>query len=116
MYNKGSVGVIPNEIREKLTGKEFNTFNDFRKVFWKTVADSSYAKEFNKQNIKRMELGKAPFTPNSETYGKQKTYMLHHKQPINKGGDVYNLDNIQIVSPRMHQIILDPSYHFGKKG
>ncbi len=39
-------------------------------------------------------------------------YELHHKKPIWDGGDVYNLDNLVIVSPRYHQEILDKDYHF----
>jgi hypothetical protein len=60
--------------------------------------------------------GNAPIAPKAEHYGKLKSYILHHKQLIEKGGEVYNLDNLIITSPRMHQIILAPAYHFGKKG
>ncbi|MGE6536498.1 T7SS effector LXG polymorphic toxin [Bacillus luti] len=116
MYNNGSIGVIPQEIRNKLVGKEFKSFDEFRAEFWKTVADSSYANEFNRMNRMRMLEGKAPYTPGSEQYGAHKVYVLHHKQPIHQGGDVYNLDNLIIVSPKTHQTILDPAYHFGKKG
>ncbi|BDG45874.1 pre-toxin TG domain-containing protein [Parageobacillus sp. KH3-4] len=116
MYNKGAIGIIPKEIRDKLVGKKFNSFDDFRKEFWKCVANSSYAKEFRSRNIARMLEGNAPIAPKAEHYGKLKSYILHHKQPIEKGGEVYNLDNLIITSPRMHQIILDPAYHFGKKG
>lgn len=35
------------------------------------------------------------------------------KEFIHAGGDVYNLDNMVIVTPRMHQEILDKQYHFG---
>lgn len=84
--------------------------------FGKTVADSSYANEFNRMNRMRMLEGKAPYTPGSEQYGAHKVYVLHHKQPIHQGGDVYNLDNLIIVSPKTHQTTLDPAYHFGKKG
>ena len=31
MYNKGAIGVIPKEIRDKLIGKHFNSIDDFRK-------------------------------------------------------------------------------------
>lgn len=61
MYNGGSIGVIPQEVRDKLVGKEFKSFDEFRAEFWKTVADSSYAKEFHPRNIKLMSKGMAPF-------------------------------------------------------
>ncbi|MDI2587284.1 hypothetical protein OR571_09260 [Psychrobacillus sp. NEAU-3TGS] len=116
MYNKGAIGVLPNEIRKKLIDRQFNSFDDFRKEFWKSVANSSFEKEFNNRNVARMLEGNAPIAPKVEHYGKHKSYILHHKQPIDKGGEVYNLDNIMITSPKMHQDILDPAYHFGKKG
>ncbi|PEA92447.1 hypothetical protein CON66_29650 [Bacillus cereus] len=116
MYNDGAIGIIPQEVREKLVGREFKSFDDFREEFWKTLSDSSYAKEFSSMNIKLMKQGKAPYSPRSEHYGNHNKYILHHKQPIDKGGDVYNLDNLIIVSPKMHQNVLDPAYHFGNKG
>ncbi|WP_144495695.1 WXG100 family type VII secretion target [Bacillus thuringiensis] len=116
MYNDGAIGIIPQEVREKLVGREFKSFDDFREEFWKTLSDSSYAKEFSPMNIKLMKKGKAPYSPRTEHYGNHNKYILHHKQPIDKGGDVYNLDNLIIVSPKMHQNVLDPAYHFGNKG
>ncbi|MEK3809743.1 T7SS effector LXG polymorphic toxin [Bacillus sp. FSL R7-0685] len=116
MYNNGKLGVIPQEVRKQLLGKEFKSFDEFRKEFWKSVANTEYANEFNKNNIARMKNGNSPIAPKKEHYGKHKSYILHHKQPIDKGGDVYNLDNLIITSPKMHQEILDPAYHFGKKG
>ncbi|MED2795581.1 WXG100 family type VII secretion target [Bacillus wiedmannii] len=116
MYNDGAIGIIPQEVREKLGGREFKSFDDFREEFWKTLSDSSYAKEFSPMNIKLMKKGKAPYSPRTEHYGNHNKYILHHKQPIDKGGDVYNLDNLIIVSPKMHQNVLDPAYHFGNKG
>ncbi|MEH6972401.1 MULTISPECIES: T7SS effector LXG polymorphic toxin [unclassified Bacillus (in: firmicutes)] len=116
MYNGGKLGVIPHEVRKQLIGKKFNSFDDFRKEFWKAVANTEYAKEFNKNNIARMKNGNSPIAPKKEHYGKHKSYILHHKQPIDKGGEVYDFDNLIITSPKMHQEILDPAYHFGKKG
>ncbi len=75
----------PQEIRNKLVGKEFKSFDEFRAEFWKTVADSSYANEFNRMNRMRMLEGKAPYTPGSEQYGAHKVYVLHHKQLFIKG-------------------------------
>jgi hypothetical protein len=33
--------------------------------------------------------------------------------PINKGGKVYDLNNIVIVTPRYHKEILEKKYHNG---
>ncbi|MEC3022040.1 WXG100 family type VII secretion target [Bacillus cereus] len=91
MYNDGAIGIIPQEVREKLVGREFKSFDDFREEFWKTLSNSSYAKEFSSMNIKLMKQGKAPYSPRTEHYGNHNKYILHHKQPIDKDGDVYNL-------------------------
>ncbi|MBX4262272.1 HNH endonuclease [Clostridium estertheticum] len=63
-----------------------------------------------------MKTGKAPFAPKVASVGKQSKYVIHHKQPIAKGGGVYDLDNLIIASPKMHQNIIDTKYHFGTKG
>ena len=42
------------------------------------------------------------------------SYILHHINPIYNGGGVYDLNNLVIVTPLMHQNILDPNFHFNK--
>ena len=111
--SQGNAGVVPKEIADKMRGKQFSSFDAFREDFWKTVADSSYASEFSTSNIGRMRKGRAPKVVPSQTYGQLDSYVLHHKTPIYAGGGVYDLDNIAIVTPRMHQEILDKAYHFG---
>ena len=59
-----------------------------------------------------MSKGLAPKTPASQEYKSISSYVLHNKNPIHNGGDVYNLDNLLISSPRMHQEILDKGFHF----
>ena len=41
-------------------------------------------------------------------------YNLHHVTPIHEGGGVYDLNNIYVVTPRYHQEILDPTYHYDR--
>ncbi len=116
MYQNGDIGVIPQEIKDKLNGREFNNFDELRSALWEEIGQSKYANEFIKSGQTLMKDGNAPHAPKSGKYGKMSSYILHHKQPIAKGGGVYDLDNILIVSPKMHQQILDAQYHFGKKG
>jgi len=61
-----------------------------------------------------MQAGKAPFARPAQATGASRMYQLHHKTPINRGGGVYDLDNIQIVTPRFHREILEKGYHYGK--
>ncbi|WP_407668642.1 hypothetical protein [Paraburkholderia xenovorans] len=37
---------------------------------------------------------------------------MHHIEPIQHGGRVYDTDNLLIVTPRYHAEILDSSYHY----
>uniref|UniRef100_UPI00035E9A5E RHS repeat domain-containing protein n=1 Tax=Paenibacillus fonticola TaxID=379896 RepID=UPI00035E9A5E len=110
----GNAGVVPKDVADKLNGKQFNNFDEFRREFWKAVSNSKYSKEFSSANIKRIQQGYAPIATKSQQYGGHKSYILHHKTPIQHGGGVYNVDNILIVSPRLHQEILNKSYHFGR--
>ncbi|MGM9934905.1 RHS repeat-associated core domain-containing protein [uncultured Clostridium sp.] len=109
MYQNGDIGVIPQEIKDRLNNRRFNNFDELRAALWKEIGNSEYATEFRKSGQTLMKGGRAPFSSSGR-------YSIHHKQPIAKGGGVYDLDNLIIVSPKMHKIILDPKYHFGKKG
>ena len=111
---EGNLGVIPKEIADKMRGRQYSDFDAFREDFWKTVAESKYAGEFSNSNIGRMRKGMAPRVLPEQRYGGLKSYVLHHKIPIHDGGGVFDLDNITIVTPKMHQEILDKSYHFNK--
>lgn len=110
--SQGNVGLIPKEIGDKLQEKVYNNFDDFRKSYWKEVANSSYANEFSSSNVKRMNKGLAPKAVSGQHYGKISSYILHHKNPIHNGGGVYDLNNLVVVTPKMHQDILDPNFHF----
>ncbi|WP_278335822.1 RHS repeat-associated core domain-containing protein, partial [Defluviitalea phaphyphila] len=108
----GNAGVIPKEIGERLVGKKYSSFDKFREALWKEIANSKYANEFSIGNIRLMKKGKAPFTVHEQAHGNLNKYILHHKIPIHDGGGVYDLSNILIVTPKLHQEILDKKYHF----
>ena len=63
-----------------------------------------------------MGVGKAPRVAKAQTVGKLDAYVLHHRMPIQRGGGVYDLDNIVVVTPRFHKEALDLSYHMGSNG
>ncbi|PEP80681.1 colicin [Bacillus toyonensis] len=112
--SSGNIGLVPKDVADSLRGREFSNFDAFRKAFWEEYSKSSYANEFSKANIKRMSSGLAPKAPKSQHYKKQTSYVLHHRNPIHNGGGVYDLNNIVISSPRMHQEILSKGFHFNK--
>ncbi|WP_256726012.1 putative T7SS-secreted protein [Streptomyces sp. IMTB 2501] len=113
--SEGNVGRIPGQVARALQGRQFNNFNEFRSAFWEEVSKHpELANQFSQSAQTAMSDGKAPFTVTGQQAGGRGRYELHHVQPIQRGGGVYDLDNIIVVTPRYHKEILDGSYHFGK--
>ena len=105
------IAQIPGQIARKLRKiGNFKSFEDFRKTFWKLVAqDPVLSKGWSKQNLAAMRKGSPPGAGRSHLGRSEQTgggsnavYNLDHKLSIENGGGVYDLDNIQVVSPRMH--------------
>lgn len=99
--NEGAA--IPKPIADQLRGKQFSNFREFRESFWKAVAGADdLSKQFKANNIHAMKNGRAPFVPEAGILGNRIKFELHHIQQISKGGDVYGIDNIRIVTPKRH--------------
>lgn len=111
----GVAGSIPGQVAEKLAGRQFSNFNQFREAFWKEVAsDSVLAPQFSNANQRLMLQGRAPFVPPGQRAEGQFTYVLHHKTPIARGGSVYDMNNILVTTPRFHGNILDRGFHYSR--
>jgi hypothetical protein len=109
-----NVGLFPKSVADKLRGRTFKSFDEFRQAFWKEVANDAELKtQFDADNILDMKTGLAPSVQKTQAVGKNAKYILHHRTPINQGGSVYDMDNLYIVTPRYHKEILDPAYHYG---
>lgn len=101
--SQGEGAPIPLQIAQKLRGKEFRSFKEFRKSFWKAVADDpTLSRQFDRQNLKLMKKGLAAFPNKPERVGGRMRYELHHKQYISRGGEVYHIDNIYVMTPKRH--------------
>jgi Colicin/Pyocin-S2, DNase domain len=88
--------------------------DDFREAFWTEVGhDSEPSAGFGPGNIDRMRKGGAPFVVIPQQYGPGMNYVLHHVEPIQHGGGVYDMDNLVVVTPLYHSQILKPSLHYG---
>ncbi len=108
-----NIGLFPKQIADKLKGRQFQNFDEFRSEFWKAVADDpSLFEQFGRTSKAEMLKGNAPFALESQQVGGRIKYEIHHKTPIHDGGEVYDIDNMVIVTPRYHKEILDPAYHF----
>ncbi|PTT33399.1 S-type pyocin domain-containing protein [Pseudomonas sp. HMWF021] len=100
---QGEGAAIPSEIAEKLRGRQFKSFRAFRERLWKAVFhEERLAELFNAASLSEMKKGKAPIVRESDFVGARVKYELHHKLGLAEGGDLYNADNISIVTPKAH--------------
>lgn len=97
---------IPAQVAAKLVGRKFNSFSDFRAAFWQAVAaDPDLRSSFGNMSLANMQIGNAPFAPRALQINESDAGMrfnLHHVQPIQSGGVMYDLGNLEIVSPSVH--------------
>lgn len=94
---------IPSRIADQLRGRKFNRFDDFREAFWTAVGrDTELLGQFNGSNQGKLLKGRAPFAPRSEHYGENSRYELHHIDYIKHGGEVYDIENLGVMTPKRH--------------
>ena len=111
MLPDGRVGFIPGQIAEKLRGRNFNSFDEFRSAFWQEIAhDPNLRDEWNYSNLERMRQGYAPKVDDiNQIIGSRDVYELDHSHDLQFGGDPFDLDSIRIVTPKFHQKYGDTS-------
>jgi len=94
---------IPSQIADQLRGREFSSFDAFRKAFWTEVGnDPELATQFGRLNRVNMKNGFSPFPIPSEQAGGRKVFELHHIEAIAQGGAVYDVDNLRVTTPKRH--------------
>jgi hypothetical protein len=107
---------IPGQIAARLRRLHFNDFAEFRQTFWKLVAaDAKLAGEFSydARNLNQMRNGRPPFAPGPSVAGVKEwkeglaniVYQIDHKVPLEMGGGLFDLDNLQVVSKRVHDVL-----------
>ena len=104
---------IPAQVGEALAGQTFKSFDKLRSAIWENIGNSpELSGGFSRANLAQLKAGNAPFAPSeflADTGAFGERFNLHHVDPIVNGGPVYDLSNLQIVSPKAHFNI-----HFGK--
>ncbi|WP_413734794.1 S-type pyocin domain-containing protein [Sodalis sp. RH21] len=94
---------IPEQIADKLRDKRFNSFGAFRKAFWLEIGKNpDLVSQFSEFNVDAIERGAAPLSIKAEQVGKRRKFELHHIEQIGKSGEVYNVDNLNILTPKRH--------------
>ncbi|PKA71245.1 S-type pyocin [Pseudomonas baetica] len=94
---------IPTRIADRLRGREFSSFDAFRKAFWQAVRDDpALFDQFNVDAQDRLVSGNAPAVRDREAVGTRGVFEIHHVERIVDGGAVYDIDNLRINTPRNH--------------
>jgi len=98
-----NAGRIPGQIAERLAGRSFESFDEFREAFWQEVAnDPVLSQQFGPNSLREMQAGRAPFAPASEQVGGRIKYEIDHMTEIQDGGNVYDMNNLIIRTPVNH--------------
>ncbi|EEW8806207.1 S-type pyocin domain-containing protein [Escherichia coli] len=101
--DKGNGAPVPSQIAERMRGRTFANFDRFREAFWAEVAnDADLSRQFRAHNLTNIRKGRSPFTREVERVGGRERYEIHHIKPISEGGEVYNVDNMGITTPKRH--------------
>lgn len=96
-------GRVPGQIAERLSGKTFESFDQFRESFWREVAqDSNLSAQFGPNSLREMQAGRAPFALGSSRVGGRVKYEIDHMVDIQQGGGVYDMNNLIIRTPVNH--------------
>ncbi|WP_192559238.1 S-type pyocin domain-containing protein [Pseudomonas allokribbensis] len=104
--SQGKGAPVPAQIADQLRGREFRNFRAFREAFWKAVADDSeLVSQFNNSSAFEMKNGRAPFVRKIDRVGGQVKFELHHSVYISRGGEVMDVDNVRVVTPKQHDAI-----------
>ena len=100
---QGEGAAVPSQIADRLRGREFKNFKAFREAFWVEVTkDPVLSQQFIAPNRARMSIGKAAKTRKTDAVGKRSTFEIHHVHEVAKGGDIYNVENMLILTPKRH--------------
>lgn len=100
---QGEGAAIPSRIADQLRGKQFNSFRAFRETFWKAVsADVELAMWFDPNSLSAMSKGRSAFVRAGDRVGKRVKLELHHVSSLSDGGQLYDIDNLRLLTPKQH--------------
>ncbi|MBK4990324.1 bacteriocin immunity protein [Pseudomonas sp. S36] len=74
--------LLPEQIKAKLRGQQFETFGDFKSALWSTYAnDATCSKQFGAYQLNRMKKGWPPRAPFHQTLEGSRSYELCNHGP-----------------------------------
>ena len=109
------IGPMPGQIARRLRAfGRFRNFDELRETFWRMVADDrQLGQGWTPQNLARMRDGHPPFVgriagvQHATGGGSNAVLQLNHIRAIKNAGGVFDLENIEIVSPLVHAAVGD---------
>ncbi|MFJ4590604.1 S-type pyocin domain-containing protein [Pseudomonas moraviensis] len=100
---QGEGAASPSKIADQLRGKNFKDFRAFRETFWKAVsADAELAMSFDPGSLSAMSKGRSPYVKAGDRVGKRVKFELHHVSSLSDGGQLYDIDNLRLLTPKQH--------------
>ena len=94
---------IPISVADTLRGRKFSSFGSFRRAFWVAVSRVPKLREqFASKELDRMSAGRSPRARRVDWAGSRLSHDIHHVEPISEGGEVYNVDNMRVNTPKNH--------------
>lgn len=94
---------VPTGVADVLRGRKFSSFDSFRRAFWVAVSrEPKLSEQFSEKDLARMRGGSAPRALYADTVGSRLSHDIHHVEQISEGGEVYNVDNLRVNTPRNH--------------
>ncbi|MFK0091704.1 S-type pyocin domain-containing protein [Pseudomonas sp. NPDC090592] len=94
---------IPTRIADQLRGRRFSRFDRLKEAIWiEIAADETFSKHIVPAMLDDMKKGLAPFANREQRVGKRVKLEIHHKHEISKGGAVYDVDNLVLMTPKVH--------------
>ncbi len=95
--------LIPDQVAQKLKGKQFSSFNALREAIWMTVAATpELVRQFEGSNVALMKAGRPPVLPPDTPGSNPEIWHIHHEPPISEGGLVYDLSALRILRRSTH--------------
>lgn len=108
--NSGGGAPIPAHIADKLRGRNYRKFDELRGDIWSEISkDPDLLSQFSPVNQDIISESGSPLSPKAGWYEGPKEvvkkFQIHHVKPIKDGGAVYDIDNLRVVTPRLHDEI-----------
>ncbi len=87
------------DVADQLRWQMFESTQALEQSVWKLYAREYAGQAFDDLNLRRMQHGFAPYAPRREQVAGRKAYELSHRLAFADGGNLFDLDNLAILSP-----------------